>query len=330
MILRLSLFCALLLILSCSQDERDNLSDPNGNSSSGKSQPEYCIIGNDCYKYTDFSEECESWGGTPSDICPEKKPSSSSAMLAKSSSSVGENADALQITETYSLRNIISNFFEYFETDERYICEEGGVLYRWIDNEPDEVTYSISNNVLVYQDYWWSDTIHFSGTSNDLFGTWTRIKNNKDKVCESIDENRTECKGGWQIVKAEITADTLKLTSELCMTDEINSKESNGWKIEAINCNAYEASKGTEKIYVYASLTGTGRLAFNYTYNGKTCHWNQDRTVPQFQAACTKAWNKVQTDGGYIMNYYHNFLNSTELNECMKKNEFPADFLEED
>jgi hypothetical protein len=213
------------------------------------------------------------------------------------------------MTEIYALGHIDDSFFVYSETYEWYDCKEDGTIERRI-HRAEAVSYSISDNTLVWLDYWQADMLHFSGTSNNLIGTWTRTK--------SIDSD---------IVKAEFTDDTLKVIRNFCIADEIDEDDGiNGWEAISIGCNTYEESKGTEKVTIKAMLSNNGSLALSYTYNGKTCYWDQEFTPSRSQAACTEAWNKAQAKGGEASYYYHNIVNGSEVYACMRENEFPADF----
>jgi hypothetical protein len=256
------------------------------------------------------------------------EPSSSSVDISSSSSSGdgqgggsssssgggGDNSDgSIILKRIYALGNISDSTFEYFETAEWYDCYEGGVIRRWIDDYPDSVFYSVSNNILVLQDKWWDDTLHFSGTSNNLIGTWARAKNRKSNM-----------------IKAEFTEDTLKYIYDYCIADEIDKDEQYGWKIVSTGCNTYEYHKGDEKVAAKVILSNKGEIAQNLTYNGKTCYWDQDFTFSRSQAACAKAWDKAQAEGGHIELYYYTILNSSEVEKCMDENGFPRGFWGED
>ncbi|MDR2731852.1 MAG: hypothetical protein LBB36_01375 [Fibromonadaceae bacterium] len=207
-------------------------------------------------------------------------------------------------------------------------CMEGGVTVNWRAYFPGEMSYSIDNNILVLQDDWWSwpnDTLNFTGTSDNLIGTWTRTKN-----------------AGYEIVKAEFTEDTLKFTYDYCITDrEVDEAwEWNGWKNRIINCNSFEMYKGTEKIIARAMPSNSGTLSpisVNYIYNGKSCIGNQDYDdiQYQYQKACEAAWGVIQEKGleenywGILDNIYRDFLNK-DFYDCLKNKDFPLEAFDFD
>jgi hypothetical protein len=312
-----SILLAAVLAFSCSSDDGE-ANEPSSSSAELSS--------------SSYSSSSSSIGETTGDS---SSSSSGDGQGGGSSSSSGGGGDfsgeSVKLTKIYALGNITDNIFEHFETYEDYSCHEGGVIERWIDDYPDSVYYSISNNILVWQEKWWKDTIHFSGISNSLSGTWTRTKNSRENSCEfDMEDNDWVCKSGWSFVKAEFLADTLKVTSDYCMTEEVSANDWQGdWETRIINCSTYEIIKGTEKITVKFGVSIVGTLAYSFAYNDKICYWNQERSFSQAQAACTKAWNKVQAEGGRLYEHYEDILFNSELEECMSENGFPTGWIEE-
>jgi hypothetical protein len=261
-------------------------------------------------------------------------PSSSSVndVNGESSSSIiangGNNFESDLLTESYALRNVTDDSFEYVEEYEDYRCIEGGNIVKETEENFWKVNYSISNNVLTWENRW-DDVLHFAGTSNNLTGTWTRTKN-KSTSCELVtleDEIYWKCKEGWEIVKAEFTTSTVKITSDVCLTEEVDGEEYKGWKYKAIDCNTLELSKGAEKVTERMILSGNYVSSLSFTYNGETCTYKEP-TLSQRQNACRDAWNAIQAEDidSYYLEVLYRYLleDSDDFGECFERNGFPA------
>jgi hypothetical protein len=221
---------------------------------------------------------------------------------SSSSGSTNNNGYSFSDTDVYVLVNYDGDSFTY-ATDE-YGCANGGILKKSSYNNTMyySINYSINNNILALIKYngITRDTIDFKGTSNNIIGTWTRTKNK-------------DCKDDWGITKLVFTQDTVAIT--YCYTDmhwngeeHKNSEYPNSvWKYNIIDCDTYELLKGTEKVRIKRK-----RKSDNYieaTYNGKTCTYsNLNYSVPQRVKACSDAWREVQIQGGYLADYYSDFL----------------------
>jgi len=94
-------------------------------------------------------------------------------------------------SETYELVSKTSDQFTYAEVDSRERCTDGGKLEQRTETYNNTVNYSISNNIMTWENRWREDTLNFKGTSNNLIGTWTRTKN-KDASCRK--ETETWCR----------------------------------------------------------------------------------------------------------------------------------------
>jgi hypothetical protein len=244
-----------------------------------------------------------------------------------SSSSNGNNQGTPDNYDTYTLTLVSynSNSFTYMYTDGGYSCTNGGTLKgethdRTINYS---LNYSASNNILVWENQWSGDTLHFNGTSNNLIGTWTRTKDKSTSCWTGTYE--IICKEGWGITKLVFTQNTVTITGgflggDNCPTDEMTDGKINnkGWKCKIISCDTYEMSKGTEKITMKLDKHN-GEI----TYNGKTC---STKGLSQRIKACSDAWNKIQTQGGsgYLEDYYYNFLEK-DFEECLVNNNFPEE-----
>jgi hypothetical protein len=268
-----------------------------------------------------FTISCTDDGGG------DENSSSSSANDSSSSSSSGTGSTS--VTETYTLYGAYDGYFTYLQVEENAYCEEG-VLVDY--TRPQEVDYSIENNILVlgsYESYY--SELQFTGTSNELTGTWTRTKD-KSASCELLPsyEGGTywKCKEGWDIVKAEFTASTVKFTREICPADEEDGTEYKGWLSTVIDCNTIRDSKGAEEItYRVLALSGHEVSSWSMTYKGATCTFNKP-AVSQFENACAQAGNDSDSYWESFFRLYDNAYE--EYKNCMIENEFPPETYEED
>jgi hypothetical protein len=236
---------------------------------------------------------------------------SKSGDSGNASSSGQTNFEGENFTENYDLEYLQDGSFAYYKLDEWYDCKEGGNLVKESVEYSEKIIYSINNRVLTWEhEYNWDyDTLNFAGTSNNIVGTWTRTK------------NRNANKPDWDIVKAELTPSVVKITRELCVTDEqANYGEWRGWKYTVTSCNTYEMHKGTDRVYIeYAR----NEDAYKATYKGKTCV-DDRRTVAQRERACKKAWDEYGSTAVDLADYYENFLRS-DFKDCMKRSGFPEE-----
>jgi hypothetical protein len=260
-----------------------------------------------------------------------------------SSSSNGYNSgnDGNNVTYTHVITemNQSNGTFTYTIESEWHSCGEGGVSS--IDIESSDMTsaYSISNNVLAFwrhaEDKDDNDSLHFNGTSNSIFGTWTRTKNEPapcgmreykwcsgyiDGKCAKYEtEEYWDCKYGYNIVKAEIFQNTFKVTANVCLGDEVSGAEENGIRSNVIDCNTIEALKGSEKITLKFEWSGRTKPSFaNYTYNGKTCKNKVIYTHEDMIKACAEAWTKYNDE-----EYYWDILDA-DFKDCIESNNFPS------
>jgi hypothetical protein len=219
------------------------------------------------------------------------------------SSGNGGYAGSHEYTETFAIEiNESDSTFTYIEED--YECMEGGILEK--EYYRNEAAYSISNNVLALWMYAYerdsedsrNDSLHFNGTSNSIIGTWTRIKND------------SYSKMYYDIVKAEISQNTFKITSDVCFTDKVKKV------FKIIDCNTFEVSKENEKATQKLEWSSQGELiAWNFTYNGITCK-EKKYTEAEMRKACTEAWTKYNDE-----EYYWDILNA-DFYDCTKN--FPS------
>jgi len=93
----------------------------------------------------------------------------------------GGGGSGNQKTENYTLVSKSTDQFIYAGKPRYFCLPEYGVVPMIDENT---VNYSIKNNTLDWS-YEQSpeDSLNFKGTSNNLIGTWTRTKNNKEDAC---------------------------------------------------------------------------------------------------------------------------------------------------
>jgi hypothetical protein len=251
--------------------------------------------------------------------------SSSSGNGGGSSSPSGSRS----VLKSYTLKDVTWDSFTYVKVSEEYRCKEGGNIEKVTYDDFKTINYSVNyNNTLG----WWregygGDSLLFAGTSNNLTGTWTRTKN-KSTSCKwkAEDDLRwLSCKEGWDIVKAEFTASSVKITSDVCITDGRDGAEFSGWKRKAIDCNTMEIYKGVEKVIEKVTWSGNDISSRSLTYKDKTCTYNENPTASQRENACRKAWNEHK-NGSSFENYYWEIFES-EFEECLEKNDFPEEFF---
>ncbi|MCL2281688.1 MAG: hypothetical protein FWC26_00030 [Fibromonadales bacterium] len=247
----------------------------------------------------------------------------SSSSFAISSSAMSSSDDGYsEIVKIYALEDRTGGSFAYTTEEEWYECEEGGELTRKTANEyKNTVNYSISNNAMVWQNLNHEDTLNFTGTSNNLIGIWTR-KYDREATCERLSDGWS-CKLDWNIVKAEFTEDTLKITNAYCQANfPENYEASNGWKVRNISCNTYEYYKETDKITVKIVPN-----SMSYAYKGKTCVRNF--AVSDRAKVCKDAWAEFQKGSSQSLSNYYNTLLVGDFKECLQ-NTLPAEFFEDD
>lgn len=278
--------------------------------------------------------------------------SSSFGGNSSSSSPVNNNGSSSSGADVYELVNYDGNSFTFIANEE-YECVDGGILRKNFETKTMDysIYYSANNNIFALSE---KDTINFSGTSNNIIGTWIRTKNkaasceyktgrycidydcidygDKCECREYKEESWYECKEGWDITKLVFTQNTFAITQDYCYTDKLlnGTERSDGWKYNIINCNTYELSKGTEKVRIKITGTKMNRSqSMEVTYNGKTCEWSEVYSVSQREKACSDAWKKIQTQGGSkydyeLEDYYHDFLrkDKEDFKECTEN--FPA------
>jgi hypothetical protein len=233
----------------------------------------------------------------------------------------GGGGGSMNITESYALKNVTDDSFEYVEVYEWYDCKEGGNVEKKSEEDTERINYSINNNVLDWRYRWSDDSLNFAGASNNLTGTWTRTKN-KNASCKTRTDDDGDtylrCKKGWEIVRAEFTTSTVKIISDVCVTDEIDGSIESGWKYTATNCNSWEMSKEAEKVTGTITLSSTGeRVSITETYKGKTCTYREPN-ASQRQSACKKAWDEYGSTDMYWDDYYYDFLWS-DYDKCIEQ-----------
>jgi len=249
-----------------------------------------------------------------------------------SSSSVGGSVGGT--TETYTLLGSNESFFTYEKINDYDSCEEGGILKPGKDTL--RIYYSIENNILTWESLWSydndiNDTLKFNGTSNNLIGIWTRTKD-KNASCEKRNEEEYSymyCKEDYDITKAVITAATVAITRDECLTDtEVNGKVDNeGWRTNVVDCNTVEYTKDSRKI----TRKLNKKIGDEMSYNGKPCKVSKPNENTR-QSYCDIAWTLYKLDmaegnDGYGLNgYYYNQLdNGDGYYDCLKET-LPADW----
>jgi hypothetical protein len=217
-----------------------------------------------------------------------------------------------ETTESYAYTKT-DNSFTYTRTSAPdYRCIDEGIVEKKIESYPRTIDYSISSNIMVWTIG--SDTLKFSGTSSDLVGTWTRTKSE----CTATDYSPVEmnCQTGYDITKVEITASSIKITSDGCDTDWFadGGVSSNGVKFNVIDCNTFKESKGTDEVTVKISATGNELI-----YKGKTCSQKDVSayTDSQRDQACKKAWDEREGNRDWEDNF-RRFLRGNEFYECLE------------
>jgi hypothetical protein len=218
------------------------------------------------------------------------------------------------LTQTLVVKNINPNQTEgtitILDIDE-YICKDGGVLEKV--NEEKTIDYSISNKVLVLGVE--GDTLNFDGTSSTIIGTWTRTKNKAADVCGENDYGDYDCKFGFDIVKAEISLKTFKITQDICFADYLGREGG----FTATDCNTFEVSDGKEKIALKIEWSNNeGPAAMSFTYKNKTCKRKLIYTQAEMKAACKAAWDNHKAEP-FWDDYYESFL-SADFTSCAEKN----------
>jgi len=195
-------------------------------------------------------------------------------------------------------------YFAYSVPGGWELCEEG--VYSPEDYEH-TIYYSIDNKKMTWgldPDY----SIQFSGTSNELIGTWTRTKSK----CELVDdyyygESMMYCRPNYDVTKAVFTDATVAITRQICPTDDNvdGSSPADGWTLKVKDCNTLEVSNGSDKIAVTQSNDGGEKT----TYKGKSCELSV--TKAKKQAACKTAWEEWE-DGDYM------WILNRDYNECLE------------
>jgi len=216
---------------------------------------------------------------------------SSSSDGGDSSSSGGgspSSSGSVNGSETYSYTlDDDGEYFTLFIPQESPYCEEGD-LKTVKDTSEIEHYYSIEDNILTLTV--WGDTVLFSGSGDELVGTWTRTKGS----CEEPDEDYSYyCKDNYDITKAVFTDSKVTITREECPTDYyVNGyvNEDNGYTTKVVNCSTLEYSNGSEKITKTLSKTGE-KISYK---NKVVCEYATTQT--QQKAACEAAWDENEDD----------------------------------
>jgi len=247
----------------------------------------------------------------------------------------GSSGGSGPITESFTLKDVTADQFTYVEVEVYDRCEEGGVLKIEVETYEETVKYSIKNNIMTWSNRWAEDTLNFKGTSNELIGTWTRTKDKNascgprteryctggghwdyetdEWVCERYEEDTwNECKSGYDITKAVITATTIAITRDECRTDEMTERTYNGWTRRVVNCDTYEMVKGSDKVTVRET-----RANIEISYKGKSCRMSEPSKA-QKEAACREAWNKYHLTDNYWDDYYWDILEG-DFEACLKR-----------
>jgi len=236
--------------------------------------------------------------------------SSSSGGGSSSSSGGGGNGG----TETYAYTlDDDGEHFTLFIPQESFYCEEG-VLKVAKDTSDIYQYYIIENNILTLT-VTTGDTVLFSGSGNELVGTWTRTKGNRDNSCEYYNDPYQTCKDGYDITKAVFTEDKVTITREECYTDQYADgyvNEWNGYTTNVKDCNTLEYSKDSEKITKTLSKTGE-KISYK---NKVVCEY--DTSQNQQKAACKAAWDEYEDDD------YESILLET-YRQCQNEN-LPGDY----
>ncbi|MDR0518108.1 MAG: hypothetical protein LBH25_13805 [Fibromonadaceae bacterium] len=207
-------------------------------------------------------------------------------------------------TESFTISEITNESFSY--TEDYYECMEGGVLQK--ETRTYEVPYLIKDNIL---EWLASDTLNFTGKTKGLTGVWTRTKN---ASCTEDSSDYWNC----NIVKAQFTESTLKLTHNHCSTDIFTdeSVDDNGIKLKIINCNTYELSKDSYKVKTKSLVTKYG-ISWETTFKGKTCKYNDmsNSYSAEKKNACKDAWETCSQHDNWELYYYDFLLNN--WSECL-------------
>ncbi|MDR3001959.1 MAG: hypothetical protein LBU89_11935 [Fibromonadaceae bacterium] len=280
------------------------------------------------------------WDGTQCSSNPNKDGSCPSGTALEDGKCIAPPATGDDgYSRIYTLKDVEENSFIFVTKEDYYYCEESGLEVEE-DIYEEQAEYSIDNRVLTVRWDEWSDTeYNFNGNQNVLTGTWTRNKN-KDAHCKEVydrydDEYYTECSDYYEVTKAVFTPNTLTLTYDFCIADEIRSnREYRGWAIKAVDCKTLEYSKGTQKMTLTFINPGSYGADQKATYNGKTCFWSREHPHSDRTSACQKANIKFQQEKTKNNNlsywcresYYYDFLEE-DFEKCLKNNGFPEDFL---
>jgi len=186
------------------------------------------------------------------------------------------------------------------------------------------IRYQIENKTLTWDYSNYGEEIYFNGQSNELFGTWTRTPN-RDVDCS----DEFGCKFDWDITKAEIANNTIKISRYNCPMQYWRTGEewNYDWTVEVVDCNTLKISSGSDKVTYKVTKNG-----YEYTYGGKTCKYKNlsSFSFAEKKAACAEAWENFGEDSDdfdwdyaedydYVLNYSYY--------ECIQ--DIPESFFEE-
>jgi hypothetical protein len=248
-------------------------------------------------------------------------------LSCSSDSEEGSGGGSGPMASAYPITEMEPGYLSWKETYTYYECTEAG-LREEIETYTEYLEYSINNKVLTAHS--WYD-IKFNGTTDNIIGTWTRNKNKaascRDEYDEWDDEYYYWCDHGYDITKLEITNQTVKVTQDICLTDEIKDGEDlyrNGYLAKVIDCNSVNVSKDGKTIKISVKILGNDNYEETWTYNGKSC--KRSRTESDSKAACNKAIAECQGDSySYcIEDAYYNYRYQSYY-ICLEEN-MPSDF----
>jgi len=207
--------------------------------------------------------------------------------------------------EIYKLIKVTDEYFTYIKDIKDYSCEEGVLKETEENSHQYTVNYSIKNKTLSWIS--WGDEsddepFSFKSTSNELIGTWTKEKGNKDDYCWPSGYG-VFCLEGYDITKAVFTDKTVAITRKYCPTDSYYISPylaEYGVDVKIVDCNSVELTKGTEKIIHTMTKSGD-----TYKYKNISCTYEYNLPLSKKQAACQEAYaNDKDYDSVLHKEYY--------------------------